>query len=373
MSSRFQIDWCPLSQVDRLQAFIDSAWKAGHVLSRDRELLVWQHPFRADPERISVLQAAEDGHLVAMLGVIPFEFCLFGSEVPGGWLTTWVEVSPRRGLALRLLREVMDGRFGMVGTIGGNRTTQSILGRLGFATSDRIPRWTRAVHLPALRTLLRDRPKPLSPESWRRLERSAEAPKPPVHGDGLRAIGWSERVAERWDRSWREHFASHLIGTWRGSAFLRWRYISHPRFRYRVRFFAADAPKAISGLLVTRVEVLRDREERVLQVLEFLGASAAYPTMIREVLTQAQDEEVAFVDLCSTSLRPSRALEAAGFLRDDRAEDSLPRLFQPLDFRTRGLSAAYWIDPEVSERGAELFSDEALLFTRSDCDQDRLA
>jgi len=373
MSERFQIDWCPLSQVDRLQSFIGSAWKAGHVLARDRELLLWQHPLRADSDRIFVLRATEGERLVAMLGVIPFGFCLFGSQIPGAWLTTWLEVQPRRGIALRLLREVMGGSFGMVGTIGGNRTTQAILGRLGFAIFDRMPRWTRAVHVPSLRALLRDRPKPLSPESWRRLERGAETSLPTPQDTSLRALDWSEAAAARWDRSWQEHFASQLIGTWRGSAFLQRRYISHPRFDYRVRFIEEDEVKAISGLIVTRVEMPREREERVLQVLEFLGAEAAYPTMIGEILAQAQAEEVAFVDLFSTSLRPSRALEAAGFRRDDLTEDPLPRLFQPLDFRIGGLSGAFWIAPEVSERGAGLFFDEALLFTRSDCDQDRVA
>jgi hypothetical protein len=371
MSGRFQIDWCPLSEVGRLQSFIDSAWKAGHVLARDRELLLWQHPLRGDSDRVSVLQAKEGDHLVAMLGVIPFGFCMFGREVPAGWLTTWVEVPPRRGLGLRLLRGVMDGSFGMLGTIGGNRMTQAILGRLGFATSDSMPRWTRPVHLPSLRTLLRDRPEPLPRESWQRLELGAEASVPIPQGDGFRAIDWSEQAAESWDRSWREFFATHLVGTCRESAFLRRRYIDHPRFSYRVRFIEEGASNAISGLVVTRVERLRGREERVLHVLEFLGADAAYPMMVREILTQAQVDEAAFVDLCCTSLRQAAALEAAGFVRDDQAAHPLPRLFQPLDFRPEGLSGAYWIDPEVSERGADLFSDEALLFSRSDCDQDR--
>jgi len=373
MSSRFQLDWCPLSQVDRLQSFIDANWKTGHVLARDRELLLWQHPPVGDSGRISVLQAQEGDDLRAILGVIPFGFCMFGTEIPGAWLTTWVEVPPRRGLALGLLRDSLDGRFGMVGTIGGNQITQSILGRLDFAISDAMPRWIRAVNLPALKSLVRDRPEPLSQECWQRLERGANASAPMPQDDGLRVIDWSEHAAERWDRAWRERFAKQLVGTWRDSAYLRQRYIDHPRFSYRVRFIEAADADAISGLVVTRVEVPRDREERVLEVLEFLGEESAYPVMVQETLNQAQVNGVALVDLCSTSLRPSAALEAAGFIRDDPAADSLPRLFQPLDFRTGGLSGAYWIDPNVSERGPDLFSDEALLFTRSDCDQDRPA
>lgn len=373
MSSRFQIDWCPLDQVNRLQSFIDSAWKAGHILARDRELLLWQHPLRGNSGRISVLQAQEGDRLMAILGVIPFGFCMFGKEIPAGWLTTWVEEPPRRGLALGLLRDVMDGSFGMVGTIGGNWITLAILGRLGFATSDSMPRWTRPVHLPSLKTLLRDRPEPLSQACWQRLEGGAKVSIPIPQSDERCAIDWSEQAAERWDQSWRGLFAPQVVGTWRDSAFLRWRYITHPRFQYRIRLIETAAPKAISGLVVTRVEALRDREERVLQVLEFLGEDSAYPMMVREILSQAQNDEVAFVDLCSTSLRPSAALEDAGFIRDDPAAELLPRLFQPLDFRTGGLSGAYWIDPKVSERGNDLFSDEALLFTRSDCDQDRPA
>jgi len=373
MTGRFQIDWCPLDQVQRLQSFIDSAWKAGHILARDRELLLWQHPLRGDTGRISVLQAEDGDRLVAVLGVIPFGFCVFGTEVPAGWLTTWVEVPPRRGLALGLLRHVMDGSLGMVGTIGGNRITQTILGRLGFAISDSMPRWTRPVHLPSLRTLLRDRPEPLSPDCWQRLELAAKASAAVPQDDALRATDWSEAVAERWDRSWRERFALDLVGTWRNSAFLRHRYVAHPRFSYRIRVVEAVASGTIAGIVVTRVETPRGRSERVLQVLEFLGEDIAYPMMVMEVLSQAQIEQVAFVDLCSTSLRPAFALEAAGFVRDDQATEPLPRLFQPLDFRTGGLSGAYWIDPDVSERGTELFSDEALLFTRSDCDQDRPA
>ena len=354
------VRWCPVDRLGELQRFIDEQWGRGHVLARDAELLRWQHP-RPDPGELSVLIADGDGGEIAgILGIIPAGFCEHGTRRAGAWLTTWV-VRPeerQRQLGLVLLRHVIDTTDGLVATLGGNKLTMGMLRALRFHVRDAVPRWVRPVSASALESLLH--------------AAGATVPAvPPVDGEppraspGVEAVPFSDELAPAWDAAWSERFAPGLVGTWRDAAYLRWRYAEHPRFDYHVSLARADGGE-VRGLLVSRPQRVRDRDEEVVRVVELLGDPDAQAALIVALLDRVDGERTAFIDFYCTSGRFAATLERFGFAPEDPAAP-LPSLFQPLDPRRARLTGAFG----AAGRDADLFAGEDVYFTRSDGDQDR--
>jgi hypothetical protein len=347
------IGWCPAERLGDLQAFIDEHWKPGHVLARDAELLRWQHP-RPDGD-LSVLVAHDDaGALRGMLGIVPTSCGFRGVRRDGAWLTTWAVVPEARAeqLGLMLLRHVLDEATGLVGTLGGNDTTMRILGALRFHTISAVPRWILPGDREALRGLL-DAADATEPD-W-------PAPRPPSPPAGVEIGDWEP---EAWDAAWHERIAPGVVGTWRDAAYVRWRYLEHPRFAYEVRL--ARRGGAVTGLLVLRRQRLHDRPEDVVRVVELLGDEPAMAALAAHVAGETLGPGTAFADFSCTSRRVAAPLEDAGFLAEDPHGPTLPSLLQPLDARRTRLTGAFWA-PE----GAGPFMSDDAYFTRSDCDQDR--
>lgn len=356
-----RIDWCPVERLPELQAFLDTYWRRGHVLARDEPLLRWQHGLAQGGERLSVLIAEEGGRLVGSLGLIARDVGLAGTRRPGAWLTTWVAVPEFRNrlVGVQLIQRVITGDYGLVGTIGQNAVARQLLTALGFDIWDDIPRWVRVISPKALTRLLGPASRDVRPH--------ALEPGPPA-ASSIRLVRWSEAIAERWDAAWQERFAPRLLGTWRDADYLRWRYVEHPRFRYAVHFAQERTSGALTGLLVYRLETVRDRQVKVLRIVELLSEGAAGGVLGRAVLQAGEEEGVALADFYCTAADYAAPLEAVGFVREDTLPVRLPSRFQPLEGSREPLGGAFWMAPELSRRRSP---SPGLYVTRADCDQDR--
>jgi GNAT superfamily N-acetyltransferase len=315
-----QIDWLPLARLPELQAFVDEHWRRGHVLSRDAELLRWQHPRRTDPELLSVLVAEEDGRLLAMLGWIEFDACVGEDRVRGGWMTNWLVVPEARGRGLgrMLVERALDIEYDFVGALAANAATRHVLGQGGF-TEVGMHRWVRVFDPDRLRELLAGR------------EVSRAEAVPGVEGGG------------------------RFVGACRDGEFVRWRYREHPRFRYEV--------VEEDGIAAYRIETVADSSATVMRIVDFLGDEGA----ASRVTDAAERAGVLFADFSCTGARFGRPLENVGFAREDRRETALPGRFQPLDFSDRPIVSNFWAAPRL---GVD-FQSEGLYVTRADSDLDR--
>jgi GNAT superfamily N-acetyltransferase len=308
------IDWLPTSRLAELQSFIDEHWRRGHVLARDAELLRWQHRRRADPDRLAVLVAEEDGRLVAMLGWIEFDACVGEELVPGGWMTNWLVVPEARGrgLGAALVEHALEAEYEFVGALGANSATRHVLGGLGFAEVGMF-RWVRVFDPSALRDLLGGR-EPVPVEA-------------PVPAPG--AVG--------------------IVGACRDAEFLRWRYREHPRFRYEV----------VGDSAAYRIETVAGSSAKVARIVDFLGDE----DLAGCIADEAERAGAVFADFYCTSARFGAPLEAVGFVPDP----GLPGRFQPLDFSDRPLVSNFWAAPHL---GVD-FAGGDLYVTRADSDLDR--
>lgn len=350
--------WCGVERVAELQAFIDEHWKRRHILARDADLLRWQHPRSAG--ELSILVAQEKGEMLGILGIVPADCGFYGERRPGAWLTTWVARADARDrhVGLALLRSVIDETDGLVATIGGNATTMRILGVMGFSLIPAVPRWV----LPGSRDALRGLLGAMTADVVRvspRARANAGAP-------GYAVVDWHERHAAAWDRAWSERFAPRLVGTWRDAAYLRWRYLEHPRFRYEVRLATRDGE--VSGLLVYRRQRVQDRSEEVVRIVELLAVDDAAHALLEAVVDGAMEPSTALADFYCTSTSLAAPLRAAGFHDAEHLGVPIPGLFQPLDQGRTALTGAFWAP---ARWGVEPFVGDDAYVTRSDCDQDR--
>jgi hypothetical protein len=362
MSAAAQIDWLPVESIGELQAHIDEDWRRGHILAHDGQLFRWQHRFPENPERLSVLVARAGGRIVGSLGVIAVPFCVRGHRTSGGWLTTWIAtpVARKQQVGLHLLRRVLEEPFGFVGTTAANETALRIYRALGFSIHPSIPRWVRIVSSDALATLLGERAPPPSGG-------------PPVRSptrSSLRISSWSEACAERWDELWECRLAPRLVGTWRDAAYLRWRYLEHPRFAYAVRV-AEDAGGSLRGLAVHRIADIRGARGRVVRIVELLGDSPAATALACDVIAAGARAGAAFAEFYCTAGALAEPLEACGFTCESEPTETLPALFEPLNFEIPPrLTGAFRAGAGLGGNRA-LFESDALYVTRSDGDGDR--
>lgn len=314
------VDWSRAEDLPVLQRLVDAHWRKGHVLARDPGLFRWQYRVPGDSRHLSVLVARMRGEPVGFLGVIRTPFCNRGEIVSGGWLAMWFVTpearSTQAGLALVLqaLRE-----FDVIGCLGFNETAEAILRRLSFHVKPRLPRFVT--------------------ES--------------MEGSPGKVIEWSDGSAEAWERRWRDEIAANFVGTARDAAFLRWRYVEHPTYRYIVRF-AEDA----SAVVVHRVETAPGREAPVVRFVEAVGDPREAARLVGHALAENQGAWLA--DFTCVTPHHAEPFLRAGFTSDSALREPPPDRFQPLERSRRGLWAAF--------SGIE---DTAVYATRADGDQDR--
>ena len=64
------IRFAQLSDVPHIMDFIDTYWKKGHILARDRDFFLYQ--YFVDEHLNFVLSVSESGEIDAILGFIPY-------------------------------------------------------------------------------------------------------------------------------------------------------------------------------------------------------------------------------------------------------------------------------------------------------------
>jgi hypothetical protein len=309
------VGWAAADEAPLVQELVDRHWKRGHVLAHDEALLRWQYRVPDDDRRLSVLLARDGDRPVGFLGVIRTPFYRRGATVRGGWLATWTVAEEARetqaGLALLVeaLREL-----DVVGCLGFNEQAEAIYRRLGFEVRTPLPRYVA-----------------LEPRG--------------VPG---MALDWDARA---WEERWRDELTPTFVGAARDAAFVRWRYLEHPSYRYVVRL-AEDA----RALVVHRVQEVEGR--RVVRFVEALGDADAAAALVGVALHEA--EGVWLADFTCVDEVHAEPFVRAGFVPETSLPELPPDRFQPLGRSPRGLGAAF--------HGVGL---AGLYATRADGDQDR--
>ncbi len=380
LDSTLRFELCRESDVPALMEFIGTEWRAGHILSRDEDLLRWQfapellHGRRASGP--TVLLAWLDGTIVGMLGLTGFDLTVLGDRYPAIWLSHWFAAPAYRrySVALRLLWAARDLGIDALVTLGANDVSTRLLTRLGLELIPSLPRWVGVFDVAGAVELVRAAGREVSLQDAEQLCRRhlVAPPEATALPGGFGAVGWSPSTAAAWNRFWGERLAPRLVGATRDDAYLQWRYVAHPRFAYQVRVARRDTDGAVEGLLVFRAEQVEGVASRVLRVVEFLATPAAEPCLVRSLLEAAREAGAAGADFYCSSAHAARALARAGFRREAAdAPVPFPSRLQPLESGVYPMTTLVRLPGVWRPTLGRLMTEGCVYITKADGDQDR--
>ena len=368
--------YADLDEYPQIADFLDQYWAKNHIYVRDKKLFDWTfHRVSHWEEPGYSFAMAEDGEeLVGILGGIPFSFNSFGTVSSGIWIANYV-IRPdyRRGpTALQLLSVFRNMSRHAVVASGINPATSAIYRVLRGEVLPYLPR--RVAVFPGATERMRKLLKIAYPD-WDASRAAALAERLTLSTWPDVAVAAGSSLPANWDRVDWPAIAAKTIGAARDVDYLRWRYLEHPRFAYRL---VTVAEGERTGLLIWRLETIRravgdGREDvdRIARIVELLPASDANAGRLLAAGLQAMREAGAFgADFYGFHSQTNCCLERAGFADTGKVPDGehVPSRFQPLDGKGGGiLSAMFLKEAAPSFTG----SDCPWYWTKSDSDQDR--
>ena len=336
-------------EADLAATFFHERWRPGHIFFRNRELLLWQYyrnPYAAQFSSGLTFRAAfEDGRNVGVFAYMPFAFNRYGTKQFGCHLSAWwVHPEHRRGsLALRLLHSLQD-KSPFDACIAGINTevAERLYERMSWVVARNIPRLVYIVDRAQFESLL-DRATAVPPATATTMSanpvlgagRKAEL-EPLTSLEELRDLGWDDFY---WQR-----IAPTQMGPAREAAYLQWRYGSIPVFHYDA--LLARRSGEISGLLVYRIEQIKDSEQQIIRLVDLVAEPEAIPDLVNGVVQVALKQGATAIDFFCTHRTYLDQVLTCGFIDacDSGGERYwCPHLFQPLDHARNRLNSAWWI------------------------------
>jgi len=375
-----RVEMCRDEDVRAIMRFLHDSWAPNHVLSRDEALFRWQYEGALrdgrDDAPPTVLIARSGDRIIGMLGLTYMRWQQAGSTYRGAWTSHWF-VAPefrRSPLSMRLIRRAGQLGAEVIGSVGINDVAMKLLPNFGYEAIDEIPRWVAVIDPVKTATLILATRTDLSEEA--EVRRSCQERSAPRH-DRHRMTNcvvseWTDDDANGWDTAWERSISRDFTGVVRDSAYLRWRYLRHPTFRYRVLITRDSKSGEVSGIAVSRLETVQDRTEQVLRLVELLATDrSASDSLLVRLVSDAWDAGVAFADFYCT--KPVEGLAEAGFHIEQLRTTlfPIPVRFQPLEAGGRPLNAALRLPSTLRGTLLEQLSQDALYVTKSDGDQDR--
>ncbi|HEY6989019.1 MAG TPA: hypothetical protein VH369_11575 [Bryobacteraceae bacterium] len=364
-----------LDEYPQIAGFLDQYWAKDHIYVRDKKLFDWtfQRASHWEEPGYSFALAEDGGQLVGILGGIPFSFNSFGTSASGIWIANYV-VRPdyRKGsTALQLLSVFRNLSRHAVVAFGINPATSAIYRVLRGEVLPYLPR--RFALFPGADERLEHLLALAYPDWEAARARSLAGRFRPTKLDGHVAHGAS--LPEQWDTVDWPAIARETIGASRDGDYLRWRYLDHPRFAYRI---VTLPERERTGLLVWRLETIqrsvpegREDIDRIARIVELLPASEENGRLLlAAALGEMEAAGALGADFYGYHAGANRALEEVGFLDCASIEDGerLPSRFQPLDGKGGGILSAMFLK-ETAPGFAP--ADSAWYWTKSDSDQDR--
>ncbi len=365
-----------VNESDLAAKFFHSRRRTHHVFYRNRELLLWQYfdnPYAKLFSQGLTFKAAFDGKaMVGVFGYIPFIFNRYGTRQYGCHLSAWwVQPEYRRGpIAIKLLHE-LQFRMPFDACIAGINTdvAEKLYERLSWVVLRNIPRLILPVDQVGFVRLLE------AAGNGARVQihscpSSKHVSVTPGVGVQVSELASFNRLQELdWDQFYWKQFAPSHMGPARETAYLVWRYQEIPTFKYRA--LIASSGGAMRGLLVFRVEQIKEREEKVIRLVDLVAEHAAAVPLLRALTDEARKQHAVMIDFFYTHSMYEAAQMACGFMDACHPGGErywFPFLFQPLDYARNRLNCSWWIR-DMDLRSAAARNDFSI--TKGDYEFDR--
>ncbi|MFA5033436.1 MAG: GNAT family N-acetyltransferase [bacterium] len=367
---------CSEKEIPELRKYIEKIWGRDYALVLNEKFLCWQFkPSRfknSKKEILSVLLVYHKGKIVGMMGLIPFQLNVRGHTYSSVWLSHWVcdEKVRRLGYGFELLNKVYSLGFSFIGAMQVGKDVQNIYKTLGFQTLDDMPRWVLVINpekcFPLFcecQTLI-----PL-PEIKKFIKKYTYTEKEFIFKKNYTTVS---SIDSLWDSFWKNHISKNFIGGERDSNYLKWRYFEHPVYSYK--FLGAKDKKTGSweGLIVFRLEKVRERNETVIRILELLGNTDALAFLLKEVIEFGIKQKSAFIDFYNPSQEIGKVLLKMGFPLQplpNQGNIFFPSRFQPLEKKPYVWRSALHF--RIKGKSKTIIPWKTYYVTKGDSNQDR--
>jgi hypothetical protein len=376
-----QVRYLNYGEYSRAASFLNSYWAQNHAYVKMPQLFDWTFGYHSnwDHDTYSFAIAERGSEVIGILGGIPFLLNVYGQTAHGVWLVNWiVHPSERDGrCALALLKQFTRPPFDATIAFGINVEAFPVYRALRWKVVEDIPRYffilpeavDRMMHMLML----------TYPE-WEALRARtlAEAVTLTRLQDIPETVGqFSPPDWEQWDLSIWPQMAKKTIGAVRDSAYLKWRYLEHPIFKYR--FVIVPEGEKI-GLAVWRSEVIRQATPEGLREIDTLGRVVEFMPASRRncevllslLLLDMRRNGTMGADFYCYHGEIGAWLEQLGVIAVDKIQSGsfIPSRFQPLDVeKGRHIRSALY--GQLDSPDYPLSPNCHWYWTKSDADQDR--
>ena len=345
--------------------FYERCYRPRYVFT-DRRFFEWNFhsPLRPDG-RCGQHLALCGPEIVGIMGAIAWPLQVAGRPALGEYNVNLLVDERHRGhrLSERLLDLACSGYPYSISS-GYTLRSRSLYERRGRVHGWQMRRFVKAVDPDGMRRLLQagHEWETMPPERQRALldliDESAA-----VSGRASRRLPRIQRFGSEWDRTWERLRGRYGFTTWRGAAFLNWRYIDYP---YPLYTCHADE----DALVVVRVEpTLAGPVMRLVDLVCTEGADREALAFVSELAVR---QGVTMIDYLAVGGPHEAAAAAAGYreLENGEAESMpLPMDFAPMRNRPRMRLLALLLDD--GGPGDSQLARGDCYFVKGDGDQDR--
>ncbi|MBI2024677.1 MAG: hypothetical protein HYT03_01110 [Candidatus Harrisonbacteria bacterium] len=359
-----------LDKKDRslLEQFYRESYSPKYILLR-KDFFDWytvKNPNYRDrfPDgQLPVLVLRDDKRILAhwVCGAQKFNF--FGRNFSMFWTSNWM-VHPdfrHRGLGALITNFLQKLPVDVLAANMVTKESRNVLERLNYQYQD-LNRYLAVFSDEAL-NLVNHRNDP------RVRDRLREVIIPAKNGD-FANIEPVSAFAEDYNEFWHSGFAPVAQGGARDADFLNWRYPQAPFFEYRC-FVVKDNQKKIKGVIVLRIDEIRNTNYRACRMLEFFTDPEWAKLAAEFVISYARREKCVFLDYYNLFSGFDSFFAEAGILKNDSVlSTEIPRLTQPVAHENWFINAVFWKrNPEISNE--TFFNFDKWYTTSGDSDQDR--
>jgi hypothetical protein len=376
-----ELRYASLGEYPRIREFLTSYWSAANIYVREPKLFDWTFARQElwDRDGYSFALAEDKGNITGILGGIPFIMNCFGQSFPALWLANYM-ISPdyRRGpLAVQLLKMMRRAPYEATVAFGISPRTAPIYQVLRWKVLDNIPRHFALLPQASERMceLLR-----LAHDDWPR-ERAeslvAGFKLPNFPGEKAES---DSHLPANWNAIGWNPIAQQTAGAARNAEYLKWRYLDHPHFAYRLIVIHENGR---AGLIVWRLETIRVKTEageenfdRIGRVVEFLPASRQNAqALFRQLLSDLNEADAIGADFYCYHGETGKLIAGLGMRSTESHPDGqhIPARFQPLDNKTSAIMSSMFVPSQmpVCSYDPDYNLDCVWYWTKSDADQDR--
>jgi len=339
-------------------------WCENHVFFRCPEMLRWycfSNPYaKLFSTGLTVKGAYHGQELVGFFAYFPFLLNKYGIRAYGLHTAQWYTYPEhrRKSLGRKLLNSAWDfNRIDICFALGNNDAARVMLKKWDWSFIELWPRYLLVLDKEQCRRFLASGSELLAYLDCLSTPRFCRQPEcrikieEPITIKGL-----------AWDNFYWSEFAPISVGPAREEQYLLWRYEDIPLFKYR--YLSAYVDGSIKGLLIYRIEKVRNTQEKIVRIVEFMSTLQCSGPLLDRLIDLSLMEKAAFVDFFCTSRFYESTLFERGFIQDNFDNHYiLPYLFQPLDNSRLTLDLAW----EISDK--RLLPDqgwEGLYLTKGD-------